>query len=127
VLVVTCLVVGGLCAWFAVNNSGDADEIATLISALAAVAGIGIAVWAAIPGSAAPWTASAIETGKAVAHRRSRAITGIAGVHANPAGMTAKRTGDARATDSADAISGVQLGDKIADDQATRLPRSRDQ
>lgn len=47
---VTCLLVSGLGGVFTVTQWDRASRIATVVSALAAVAAVGVAVWAAISG-----------------------------------------------------------------------------
>lgn len=48
-LVVTCVVVAGLAVVFGVVQWDRANRIAVVVSALAAVAAVGVAVWAALP------------------------------------------------------------------------------
>jgi hypothetical protein len=91
---------------FAVIRWEDANRIATMASALGAVAAVGVAVWAALPGSRAGQRAS--RTGKAVAKGKgSMANTGLTGL-GQPAQVN--RSGEARAEDGGTANTGVDSG-----------------
>jgi len=108
VLLITCVVVAALALVFAVSRWDQANRIATVASALAAVAAVGVAVWAALPGSASG--ARAIRTGTAEASGPgARANSGIRGAASMLGGMVADHTGDARATDGGSANSGIDL------------------
>ena len=72
VLLVTLLVVAGLLAWFAVTKWDSASKVATIVSALAAVATVGVAAWAALPAPAGARDVSASRTGKATARGTAR-------------------------------------------------------
>jgi hypothetical protein len=101
-ILITCLVVAVLAIVLVVVRWDDASRIATIISALAAVAAVGVAVWAALAPTGA--RARASKTGAAVARGRgSRANTGVTG----PAGA-AEQTGDARAAEGGSANSGIE-------------------
>jgi hypothetical protein len=105
VIVLTCVVVAVLGGVFAVVRWEHANRIATIASALAAVAVLGVAVWAALPGSGAGARAS--RTGNATARGRgSRVNTGVAGP-AVPGLTAADGTGDAEATGGGSANTGV--------------------
>ncbi len=109
-LLITSLVVAGLLVWLLVVRWDNANKIAAVVSALAAVAAVGVAVWAALPSSVANGGARASRTGKAIARRKSNAISGIVSNTRKATGqLEADRTGDADASDGADATSGVRL------------------
>ncbi|MEU0304341.1 hypothetical protein ABZ252_33560 [Streptomyces sp. NPDC006175] len=104
VLVVTCVVVAALGWVFAITQWETASRIATVVSALAGMAAVGIGIWAALPG---PDRAGVVvrDTGAAQAEGAGRAVTGYQG--SGPAGsVTVERTGDAGTTGGGDAISG---------------------
>lgn len=110
VLLVTCLVVAGLLAWLMIANWASASKVAVVISALAAVAAVGVAVWAALPGSLLRAGARASRTGKAVARGNSTAISGVVAPEDKSTGqLEADHTGDADASDGGEATSGVRL------------------
>lgn len=110
VLLITSLVVAGLLAWFAVAKWDSASKVATVVSALAAVATVGVAAWAALPASARARSISASRTGKAVARGNSQATTGVrAPAKTGDGTVRAEQTGDAKASDGSDATSGVKL------------------
>ena len=101
-LVVTCVVVAGLGVWFAIARWEDANRVATVASALGALAAVGVAVWAAVRGSGKTLTVS--DTGRATAEH-GKAITGVSGHADGP--IRVERTGDAKATGGGDAITGA--------------------
>lgn len=109
-LAVTALAVAALGVVLTVVRWDDANKIAVVVSALTAVAAVGISVWAALPGGAAPtppWRAS--QTGKAVAGQGSQANTGISAPAAlASAPLQVDNTGDAEAT-GGDANSGIRI------------------
>lgn len=104
VLVATCVVVAVLGWMFAVSQWETASRIATVASALAGVAAVGVGIWAALPGV----SQSAVvvrETSTAKTAGKGNAVTGYHGSgSARP--VTVERTGDAEATGDGDAISG---------------------
>ncbi len=105
VLTISLLVVAGLGVWFTLASWNDANKVAAISSALAAVAAIGVAVWAALRNPSADRSITVSHTGKA---RGKRAVTGVSGTAEAAGGsVRVKRTGDATA--SGDAITGVQL------------------
>jgi hypothetical protein len=107
VLIVTCLVVAGLGVTFVLLGWDQANRVATVASALGAVAAVGIAVWAALPGRATSIRAS--RTGTATARDGGVAVSGVQGP-ATPAGpLHADRTGDATGTADGQATSGIRL------------------
>jgi hypothetical protein len=111
VLVVTSGVVAGLATWLAAASWDQASRVATVASALAAVAAVGVAVWAAVRGPAAgSGSVKVSDTGTAVAGRQGLANTGArmrrwAGVGR----VRAQHTGDAVASDGGDTNTGVRL------------------
>jgi hypothetical protein len=108
VIALTCVVLAGLGTAFAVMRWQHANRIATVASALAAVAAVGVAVWAALPGAAVAPRAS--RTGTATARGRgSWANTGVAGPATHGAAV-ATRTGAAEAADGGKANTGVDGG-----------------
>ena len=76
-LIASGVVVAALGGWFAVARWDDANKVAAVLSALGAVAAIGVTVWAALrtPPSGSSLVVS--DTGRAVAGPGGRAITGI--------------------------------------------------
>jgi hypothetical protein len=108
-LAVTCLVIAGLAVWFAVAKWEQASRVATVISALAAVAAVGIAVWAALPG-AGHRTVRVSRTGPATAGRGGTATSGLTGPAAGLSGsIEVDRTGHADASRGGDATTGADL------------------
>ncbi|MFI9811558.1 hypothetical protein [Saccharothrix variisporea] len=99
-LVVTCLVVAAATGWFAVARWEQANRVATVMSAVAAVAAVGVAVWAAlrsVPGQA---DVRVSRTGDAIA-RGGSANTGFRGTAGGSARVRVDRTGSASAEGSA--------------------------
>ncbi|GAA2440358.1 DUF4158 domain-containing protein [Streptomyces glaucus] len=104
VLVVTCVVVAVLGWMFTVSQWETASRIATVASALAGVAAVGVGIWAALPGA----SQSAVvvrETSTAKSAGKGNAVTGYHG-GGSTRPVTVERTGDAEATGDGDAISG---------------------
>ncbi|MDQ3886022.1 MAG: hypothetical protein M3308_03155 [Actinomycetota bacterium] len=108
-LVMTCLVVAGLGVWFAVAQWEQASRMATVASALGAVAAVGVAVWAALRGPVGGrWGSVRVsDTGKATAGRGGQANTGVRGKVAGTR-VRVKRTGDADASGGGDANTGFR-------------------
>lgn len=105
VLIVTCLLVAALGVWLVIVRWEAGDKIATSVSALAAVAAVGVAVWAALRASRAGTSLVASHTGKATS-KTDKANTGVF-VKANMNGSKkAIRTGEADS--ESDANTGVQ-------------------
>ncbi|MFE5394487.1 hypothetical protein ACFQ9U_07940 [Streptomyces sp. NPDC056568] len=102
----TGLLVAALGAWLAVVRWEDGDKIATSVSALAAVAAVGVSVWAALHASRQQPTLVASRTGSATT-RRGDANTGVKTGRAADGSQRAEDTGDARSTDG-DANTGIQ-------------------
>lgn len=107
VLAVTGVVVAVFGVVFAVLQWEQANRIATSVSALAGLAAVGVAVWAAFPGTATRVRVS--NTGKAVSGRGGRAVSGVSGPAAAAGEVVAEKTGDADASDGGEATSGVHL------------------
>jgi hypothetical protein len=104
VLVMTCMVVAALGWIFAVSRWETASRIATVASALAGVAAVGVGIWAALPG-ASPSGIVLRNTGTAKTAGPGSAVSGYRG--SRPQGpVTVEQTGDADATGEGDAISG---------------------
>ncbi|MEU5083068.1 MULTISPECIES: hypothetical protein [Streptomyces] len=104
VAIVTCAVVAILGWLFAVSQWETASRIATVASALAGVAAVGIGIWAALPGAgqggiAVRDTSSARTTGP------GDAVSGFQGKKSSGT-VTVERTGSAEATGEGNAISG---------------------
>ncbi len=106
VLVATGFLVAALGVWLAVVRWEDGDKIATSISAVAAVAAVGVSVWAALYASRKQATLVASRTGNATT-RRGNANTGVRAGTVNDTSIRAEDTGDARSSDG-DANTGIQ-------------------
>lgn len=92
----------------------DANKVAVVASALAAVAAVGVGVWAALPrtsrsdkrSSGPGWRVS--QSGSATAGRSGRAVSGITDQSGSlPDEVQVDRSGDARTGDDGDAVSGI--------------------
>jgi hypothetical protein len=106
VLVATGLLAAALGVWLAVVRWEDGDKIATSVSAVAAVAAVGVSIWAALHASRKQATLVASRTGNATT-RRGDANTGVrTGITTNNS-QRAADTGDARSFDG-DANTGIQ-------------------
>lgn len=104
-LIVTSVLVAGLGGYLAVAQWEEANRVATVSSALGAVAAVGVAVWAAtrtLVGRAVDMTS----TGNAVARKRGVANTGVRGPVDGT--VTVRNTGDAEATRAGEANTGFQ-------------------
>jgi hypothetical protein len=87
----------------------DANKVAVVVSSLAAVAAVGVAIWAALPAVSGRgiWVS---RTGKATAGRGGRANTGLSGSPGAVSGESrVDRTGDAKAPEGGDANTGIDL------------------
>ncbi|MEU8419669.1 hypothetical protein AB0C15_02180 [Micromonospora sp. NPDC048835] len=105
VLVVSGLLVAVLATAFVVLGWDSADRIATAVSALAALAGVGVALWAALP--TAQSGVHVGQTGTTRARGTGYANSGIDAPAGDATPMEVHRTGDATAGDGAQAISGI--------------------
>jgi hypothetical protein len=105
----TAGVVAVLAVLLVVLRWDSATKIAVVVSALAAVAAVGVAVWAALPVvSGKGWRVS--RTGRATAGSDGRANTGLSSpAESLPDEVLVDRTGDADASDGGDANSGIRL------------------
>ncbi len=107
VVVVTALVVAALAAVLLVLRWDDASKVSVVVSALAAVAAVGVAIWAALPHGGPRAGLRVSRTGSARAGMKGRANSGIEG----PAGslrhdVQVTRTGEA---EGGSANTGVRL------------------
>jgi len=108
-LLATCFVVAGLAGWFAVARWDQASWVATVVSTLAAVAGVGVAVWAALPRSEER-AVRVSDTGSSVAGRGGTATSGLTGPVAGLSGrIEVERTGPADASGGGNATTGADL------------------
>lgn len=113
VLVVTCAVVAGLSGWFAVARWDQANKVATVASALGAVAAVGVAIWTVLRGSSggAERVGRIRVSGTGTATAKGAGSSAVTGVHSNVGDVTAvnvRETGDAKAHGGS-AVSGVHL------------------
>jgi hypothetical protein len=109
ILVVTLLVVAGLGFWFSVARWDDASKIAAVLSALAGIAAVGIAAWAALRGSATSSKITVKDSGSATSDSGD-ANTGVRGNAGTP-GFSVKieNSGDAESKDG-NSNTGLHLG-----------------
>ncbi|MGW5556521.1 hypothetical protein ACWER9_04745 [Micromonospora sp. NPDC003944] len=105
VLLVSGLLVSVLATTFVVLEWESADRIATGVSALAGLAGVGVALWAALPTTRSG--ARVRETGTTRARGTGYANSGIDAPASDATPMEVHRTGDATAGDGGQAISGI--------------------
>lgn len=86
-----------------------ANKIAVVVSTLAGVAAIGVAIWAGLPAVSGKGI-RVTRTGRATAGPGGRANSGVSGPAGSLRGdLLADRTGDADASGGGDANSGIQL------------------
>jgi hypothetical protein len=111
VLLTTVLAALGLSVWLSLASWDSASRVATIVSAVAAVALLGVGVWAALPGASSKDGVRASRTGRAVARGRdSTATSGITATVGKIEGnQEAHRTGVADASDGGEATSGIRL------------------
>lgn len=109
VLIVTLFAVSALGVWIAVVTWDEANKIAVVTSALAAVAAVGVAVWAALRGARSTSSIDVSRTGDAVSTGGGRANTGFRGKARRTSSVRVRDTGRAEA-DGGDANTGVQAG-----------------
>nr|WTA70845.1 hypothetical protein OHB51_17515 [Micromonospora sp. NBC_00855] len=105
VLLITGLLVAVLASAFVVLRWDSADRIATAVSALAGLAAVGVALWAALP--TARSGVRARETGAMWARGAGYANSGIDAPASDTTPMEVSRTGDATAGDGGQAITGI--------------------
>ncbi|GHE05636.1 hypothetical protein [Streptomyces alanosinicus] len=110
VLLVTGAATGILAIAFAVVGSRRADHIATLVSALVAVVGLGVAVGAAaVPAMSGRRSIRVSGTGAATAAGSGSAVSGAAVSVANGTEtIEVSRSGTAEARDDGEATSGIR-------------------
>jgi hypothetical protein len=110
VLITTAGVVAVLAVLLVVFRWDSANKIAVVVSALAAVAAVGVAIWAALPAMSSGKGVRVSRTGRATAGRGGRANSGFSGPASSLSDdVMVDRTGDADASGGGDANSGVQL------------------
>jgi hypothetical protein len=108
-LIATCVLVAGLGGWFAIARWDDANRVAAITSALAGIAAIGVAVWAALRGSGRNASQSVSRSGNATG-KGGRANSGISGSNAaSVREAKVRRTGDAHAEDGGSANTGIRF------------------
>src|SRR5688500_5977580 len=94
ILVATLLLVAGLGFWFAVARWEDANKVASVLSAVAGVAAVGVALWAVLRSPATPQQITVTGTGRAES-RTDDANTGVqAGSVPSGQPIEVKDTGD---------------------------------
>lgn len=114
-IVVTCVIVAGLTISFVVLQWDRASWLATVVAALAAVAAVGVAVWAALrdPSSGTKNTIEVKGTGDAIANGDGNANTGVKAGSENEVRpgsiIQVTDTGRASATKHGQANTGVDL------------------
>lgn len=113
-LAVTAVVVAGMGGWFAVAKWDQANRVATVFSALGAVAAVGVAIWAALRGSSSQTvhSGSVRVGGTGMAKATGAGSNALSGVRskAGAAGLLKLRdTGDADAAAGGSAVSGIHL------------------
>ncbi|WP_128789347.1 MULTISPECIES: hypothetical protein [Streptomyces] len=98
-----------LATLFVLVEPRQSDHLATLISALAAVTGLGITVWAAVPAVPRQRSIQVLETGAAVARGSGSAVSGAAISITNDTEMIeVSHSGKADAADDGEATSGIR-------------------
>jgi hypothetical protein len=109
-LAATFVTVAGLAVVLTVLRWDAANKVATAASALAGVAAVGLAVWAALPAFSAGARVHVSGTGKATAGSRGQANSGVSGPGGSmPGQVRVDQTGDADASGGGAANTGVQL------------------
>jgi hypothetical protein len=107
ILIVTSVLVAVLAVVLSVMQWQEANKMATSIGALAAVAAVGVAIWAALLKSGAR-SIQVNDSGRATARGSGKATTGIRVPKKGGSGnMKVKRSGDAQAEDDGDASTGI--------------------
>jgi hypothetical protein len=109
IVIVTAGVVVVLAVLLVLLRWDTANKVAVVTSALAAVAAVGVAVWAALPAVSGN-RVRVSRTGRATVGPGGRANSGIYGPAGSlPDHVVVERTGDADAPNDGDANSGIQL------------------
>lgn len=106
ILIATSLLVAALGAVYAFVGWDTASRVFTVASALASVAAVGVAVWAALYSAGAGTAVTVSGTGAAEAGANSTAITGHRGVVQRGTTVKVDQTGDATTGDGGTAITG---------------------
>jgi hypothetical protein len=110
VLLATAGVVAVLAVLLLTVPWDSANKVAVVVSTLAAVAAIGVGIWAALP-SASGGGLRVSRTGRATAGPGGRANSGVSGpARSLPETVVVSETGDADASQGGDANSGIQIG-----------------
>ncbi|GAA1009678.1 hypothetical protein Aple_021880 [Acrocarpospora pleiomorpha] len=110
VLAATAVAVAVLAVVFVVLGWERADKVASLASALAGVAAVGVALWAAWPMASGGGGLRVLNTGRATVRGDGRANTGFSGrADALPSQVRVEQTGNADAGSGGNANSGVEL------------------
>ncbi|WP_157517549.1 hypothetical protein [Micromonospora rifamycinica] len=104
VLLVTGALVAVLALSFVVLRADTADLVATAVSAVAAVAGVGVALWAALAPTRPGLRAE--KTGRVTTTRHGYGVSGIDAPADDDTPMSASATGDVE-TDGGVGISGI--------------------
>jgi hypothetical protein len=108
VLFVTVLAVAALSALFAWLGQGEAERLAILVAGVAAVAAVGVAVWAALPGGRSAGVRVS-HTGHARASKGGIATSGVSGTGRSAGPVEVEHTGSAEADEGGKATSGIHL------------------
>jgi hypothetical protein len=109
-MMVTSGAVAVLAVVLVVLRWDDANKIAVVMTALAAVAAIGVGIWAALPAVSSGKGVRVSRTGRATAGPGGQSNSGVSGPGGPlPDGVRVDRTGDADASQGGDANTGVQL------------------
>src|SRR5690242_15857359 len=96
VLIATAGVVAVLAILLVVFRWDSANKIAVVVSALAAVAAVGVAIWAALGAEPSSKSLRLSRTGRATAGSGGRANSGVSGPAGSlPDNVVVERTGDA--------------------------------
>lgn len=111
VLVGTAVLVAGVAVMLVRLQWDSANKVATAVSALAGLAAVGVAVWAAWPTvSASGGRVRVKKTGAATASGTGDANTGVVSKSgAVPGDLTVSGTGDAKSSGEGDTNSGIRL------------------
>ncbi|MER7152261.1 MULTISPECIES: hypothetical protein [Streptomyces] len=109
VLLVTGATAGILAIVFVLVGPRQADHIATLVSALVAVAGLGVAVAAAVPAIPGRRSVRVTDTGAATAKGSGSAVSGAAvSITNGTETIEVSHSGTADASDDGEATSGIR-------------------
>ncbi len=111
VLVITCSIVAALSASLFLLQWEQANRLATSVSALAGLAAVGVAVWAALRPAARSSCVTVRDSGAARARGIGRANSGIRlQGGSNPRDLRVRGSGDATASNGGWAVSGIDRG-----------------